>query len=76
MRPVLPHPFTVRVEDQLYQSAVRPFPQHFLLELSAQRKIDTADQQGFTRARLTGQNIQPSSEFYLCLFHQSKIFHM
>ena len=63
-------------KDQLHQGVFLALPQHLFLEFPSQRQIDASDQQGFSRSCLPCKDIQPSAEFYLCLLHQSQIFHM
>ena len=70
------HSVIPAAKDQFHQSTVLPLAKHIPLEFAAQCQSDAPYQQGLSRTGLPGENIQSFPEFHLCLFHQSKIFHM
>ncbi len=73
---LLQHFRPMAYEDQFHQATLCPFAQHLLVKPASQGQIHTADQQGFARAGLTSEDIQPLPELHLCLFHQRQILHM
>ena len=52
-------------KDQLHKAVFPAVPDQILAGLGAQCQVDGADQNGFSRTGLTGQNIQSLAEFHL-----------
>ena len=52
-------------KDQLHKTVFPAVPDQILAGLGAQCQVDGADQNGFSRTGLTGQNVQSPAEFHL-----------
>ena len=66
----------LRVENQFHQRGGFPLPDHLPGQLFPQRQVDGTDQNRFSRAGLTGKDVQSRTELYLRLLDQRKIFYM
>ena len=66
----------VCLEDHFDQGVVLTGPDDGLVRLGAQSQIDTAQDDGFARAGLTGQDIQSVAKADFLLLDQRQIFHM
>ena len=62
-------------KSQFHKAALRPAAEHVRAVLPAQGEIDGAEKERLSRSGLSGQNVQPRTEFYFRLIDQSQIFH-
>ena len=61
--------FIFCLKNKFYQAIICPSAQHILVKFAAQSQIHRTDQYRFTCTGLTGEDIQPLTEFYFCFFN-------